>query len=101
MAISKRFIVRKGLEVNDSAVLNGVLVASGLRYPTADGNPNDVIKTNGTGTLSFGKLALGDLSDVDMQSLQDEGLLVYDSDESKWFAKNAIVADITSDGGFY
>ena len=101
MAISKRFIVRKGLEVNDSAVLNGVLVASGLRYPTADGNPNDVIKTNGTGTLSFGKLALGDLSDVDMQSLQDEGLLVYDSDEGKWFAKNEIIADITSDGGFY
>lgn len=101
MAINKRFIVRKGLEVNDSAVLNGVLVASGLRYPTLDGNPNDVIKTNGAGTLSFGKLAISDLSDVDMQSLQDEGLLVYDSDEGKWFAKNEIVADITSDGGFY
>lgn len=101
MAVNKNFIVKRGLEVNDSAVIHGVLVASGLRYPTADGNLNDVIKTNGLGQLGFGKLAISDLSDVDVQSLADEGLLVYDSAESKWTARNDIAVDVNTDGGFY
>ena len=101
MAVNKSFRVKNGLEVADSAVIHGVLVASGIEYPTADGSLNDVIKTNGSGKLAFGKLALNDLSDVDMQSLQDEGLLVYDSATSKWIASNEIAVDINSDGGFY
>ena len=46
MAVSKNFEVKKGLTVADSAVIGGVLVASGLRYPTADGAANNIIKTN-------------------------------------------------------
>lgn len=101
MAVNKNFIVKRGIEVHDSAVVHGVLVASGLRYPVTDGNYNDVVKTDGSGRLSLGKIAFRDLSDIDVQSLADEGLLAYDSATSKWIATNEIAVDINSDGGFY
>lgn len=104
MAIDKNFKVKHGLEVADSAIINGLLVAAGLRYPTADGNINDVIKTDGSGNLSFGKLSISDLDDVVLASLREGGLLVYDSAAQKWTATNTITEDkqdITTDGGFY
>lgn len=102
MAVKKNFVVKAGLEVADSAVVTGVFKASGLQYPTADGNANEVIKTNGSGILNFGKLTVGDLGDVNLNTLEDEGILVYDSATEKWIAKNELVGtDITSDGGFY
>ena len=101
MAVNKNFIVKRGLEVNDSAILHGVLIASGLRYPTVDGNSGDVIKTNGSGTLAFGKVALRDLSDIDLENLTDGGLIAYDSASSKWLVADEITTDINSDGGFY
>ena len=57
MAVKQNFVVQSGLEVADSAVVTGVFKASGLTYPTADGNNNEVIKTNGSGSLSFGTLS--------------------------------------------
>lgn len=102
MAIKNNFVVKTGLEVADSAVVGGVFKASGLTYPTSDGNAREVIKTDGSGVLNFGRLSISDLDDVNLTDLQEEGLLVYDSATSKWVAKNELVgADITSDGGFY
>jgi hypothetical protein len=102
VAVKKNFIVKSGLEVADSAVVRGVFEASGLQYPTSDGNINDVMKTDGNGTLTLGKINLSDLNDVDLSTLAEEGLLVYDSANEKWVAKNELVGqDITSDGGFY
>ena len=102
MAVNKNFIVKRGLEVQDSAVINGILVASGLKYPSQYGTANDVIKTDGSGNLSLGKLQMNNLSDVDMQSLENGGLLIYDSASEKWIAGNDLVQqDINSDGGFY
>lgn len=102
MAVKKNFVVKTGLEVADSATIGGVFSASGLQYPTSDGNTNDVIKTNGSGVLNFGKLRIRDLDDVNLATLQEEGLLIYDSATEKWVARNELVgADITSDGGFY
>jgi len=102
VAVKQNFKVKTGLEVADSAVIGGVFQASGLTYPTSDGNINDVIKTNGNGSLSFGKLRISDLDDVDLSTLQEEGLLIYDSANEKWVARNELVGtDITSDGGFY
>jgi len=101
MAVRKNFIIKNGLEVGDSASL-GSLTAAGLKYPTTDGNTNEVIKTNGSGSLSFGTLRIRDLSDVNLDTLQEEGLLIYDSATEQWIAKNELVGtDITSDGGFY
>jgi hypothetical protein len=102
MAVRKNFIVKNGLEVGDSAVISGSLTVSGMTYPTTDGSNNEVIKTNGSGTLSFGTLRISDLSDVNLDTLQEEGLLIYDSATAQWIAKNELVGtDITSDGGFY
>ena len=45
---------------------------------------------------------MNNLSDVDMQSLENGGLLIYDSASEKWIAGNDLVQqDINSDGGFY
>ena len=102
MAVKQNFIVKSGLEVADSATVGGVFKASGLQYPTADGNNNEVIKTNGSGSLSFGTLRIRDLSDVDLTTLEQEGLLIFDSATNTFQARNELVgADITSDGGFY
>lgn len=102
MAVRKNFIVKNGLEVADSAVISGTLVASGLSYPTTDGNTNEVIQTDGSGNLSFNALRIRDLSDVDLSTLEEEGLLVFDSATNTFQARNEIVgADINSDGGFY
>jgi len=102
MAVKKNFVVKTGLEVADSAVVSGSFEASGLKYPTSDGVANDVLKTDGSGVLNFGKLSIGDLDDVNLTDLNDQGLLIYDSATDKWVARNELVGqDITSDGGFY
>ena len=102
MAVKQNFIVKSGLEVADSATVGGVFKASGLQYPTADGNNNEVINTSGGGSLSFGTLRIRDLSDVDLSTLQEEGLLIFDSATNTFQARNEIIgADLNSDGGFY
>jgi hypothetical protein len=42
--------------------LVGTATISGLQYPTADGSANQVLKTNGSGVLSFGAAATGDVT---------------------------------------
>ena len=42
----------------------GAFKASGLAYPTSDGSPNQFLQTNGSGTLSFASVTLGDFSFV-------------------------------------
>ena len=102
MAVKQNFIVKSGIEVADSATFAGSFKASGLNYPTADGSNNEVIKTNGSGTLSFGTLRIRDLSDVDLSTLQEEGLLIFDSATNTFQARNELVgANVTTDGGFY
>lgn len=108
MATQKRkFKVNSGLEVADSAVISGTLTASGLSYPTSDGDADDVVKTDGSGNLSLGKLSLNNLSDVDIQSLREGGLLQYDSATNRFVASadetrfKTKPAKINSDGGFF
>ena len=38
------------------------LKAAGLTYPTSDGSPGQFLKTDGSGTLSFASVSIGDLS---------------------------------------
>jgi hypothetical protein len=102
MAVKQNFVVKAGIEIADSATVGGVFKASGIQYPTEDGNNNEVIKTNGSGTLSFGTLRIRDLSDVDLSTLQQEGLLIFDSATNTFQARNELIGqDINSDGGFY
>ena len=53
--------------------VTGTSTLSGLVYPTADGTANQVLKTNGSGTLSFadasgGSTTLSGLTDVTVDS---------------------------------
>ena len=54
MADKKKFRVKHGLEVNTQSGSTQV-----LKYPTADGLLNQVIKTDGSGNLSFDSLGGG------------------------------------------
>lgn len=107
MATKRNFKINSGLEVADSAVISGTLSASGLNYPTSDGDANDVVKTDGSGNLSMGKLTLDNLNDVDVQSLQEGGLLQYDSASGKFVASanetrfKTKPAVINTDGGSF
>ena len=53
MAVKKNFVVKNGIEIQDSATIGGVLKASGLTYPTTDGNNNEVIKTMAVALLAL------------------------------------------------
>ena len=41
------------LDITADANISGSLLADGLSYPTSDGSANQVIETDGAGTLSF------------------------------------------------
>lgn len=100
MAGSVNFKVRKGLEVTDSATIGGGLIASGLQYPLSDGTSNQVITTNGSGTLTFGNVSFSSLSDITLTGLEDGDILAYDAVTEKWVAQNS-PDDLTLDGGTF
>jgi len=41
------------LDISKDLTVGSTLVAAGLTYPTSDGSNNQVIETNGAGTLTF------------------------------------------------
>ena len=55
------------LAVTGNTTLTGSLTADGLAYPTTDGSAGQFLKTDGSGTLSFGSVAT---SDAGLQSMQ-------------------------------
>tara|TARA_R100000654_G_scaffold9025_2_gene20947 strand:+ start:9516 stop:11081 length:1566 start_codon:yes stop_codon:yes gene_type:complete len=55
------------LNVTGNTTLTGSLTADGLAYPTTDGSAGQFLKTDGSGTLSFGSVAT---SDAGLQSMQ-------------------------------
>ena len=62
MAEQKNFVVKNGLQVGDSASIAGVLVASGITYPTSDGSVNQVIIPDGSGNLTLQTVSYANLS---------------------------------------
>lgn len=81
MAVQKNFVVKNGLEVGDSASIAGVLVASGITYPTSDGSANQVITTDGSGNLT--------LQPVDYNNLTNKPTILDSAD---------VLATVTADG---
>jgi len=49
--------INDGINVSGTVTANSGLVANGITYPTTDGTANQVLVTNGSGTLSFTNLA--------------------------------------------
>lgn len=48
--------INDGINVSGTVTANSGLVANGITYPTTDGTANQVLVTNGSGTLSFTSL---------------------------------------------
>ena len=49
---------------DENLTTTGTLTASGITFPSSDGSTGQVLTTNGSGTLSFSDLSVGDLSIV-------------------------------------
>ncbi len=56
--------INEGLVVDGTLSVSGSTSLAGLTYPTSDGSSGQVLQTNGSGTLSFASVSLGDLSIV-------------------------------------
>ena len=56
--------INEGLIVDGTLNVSGAVTLAGLTYPTSDGSTGQFLKTDGSGTLSFANLSLGDLSIV-------------------------------------
>lgn len=54
--------INEGLVVDGTASISGQATLSGIAYPTSDGTANQFLKTDGSGTLAFADLSLGDLT---------------------------------------
>ena len=72
------------LKISSSSVSINDLV-----YPTSDGSANQVIKTDGSGTLSFatvagGSTALDDITDVTITSAAAGEVLIYNATSGQW-----------------
>lgn len=66
-------LVRRVLLDNENALFNN-LTASGLTYPTSDGNTDQVITTDGAGTLTFTTLDLSTDSAAVISLIQDNSV---------------------------
>ena len=103
------------LDVNGNAIVSvsngdiaitpdgtGSIILDGLTWPSADGSANQVLKTAGDGTLSFGDAssvaALNDLTDVSVGSEAPSDVLVYRSG-SGWINDALDYTEITSNVG--
>jgi hypothetical protein len=80
----------------------GSIILDGLTWPSADGSADQVLKTAGDGTLSFGDAstvaALNDLTDVSVGSEAPSDVLVYRSG-SGWINDAIDYTEITSNVG--
>jgi hypothetical protein len=80
----------------------GSIILDGLTWPSADGSADQVLKTAGDGTLSFGDAstvaALNDLTDVSVGSEAPSDVLVYRSG-SGWINDPLDYTEITSNVG--
>ena len=50
------------ITIAENLDVTGTLKASGYTFPSSDGNADQFLKTDGSGTLSFANLSLGDLT---------------------------------------
>lgn len=62
------------IDLNLTAKGSGNVSISGLKYPNADGSANEIIKTDGAGSLSFGNIAVA--SQAQMESASSTSVYV-------------------------
>jgi hypothetical protein len=79
----------------------GSIILHNLTWPSADGSPDQVLKTDGNGTLSFGAAstvaAIGDLTDVVITSADLGDFLQYNG--SNWVDSTIDYSDVTNNVG--
>ena len=87
-----------GLPASSGLVISGKTTLNSKVYtwPSTSGSSNNILTTNGTGTLSwspFSTYELGGLGDVTLTSPANNSLLKYDSSNSLWIDSKVINID--------
>jgi hypothetical protein len=75
------------------------LIKSDYAMPTSDGTSNQIIKTDGSGVLSWSNISVNDLSDANITSPTNNSVLVYDNANTEWIDSQTIslTGNITGD----
>ena len=85
-------------------LLNGTsLVAGGVTYPTSDGTENQVLQTDGSGTLSFGAVSVTNVAKVtalSFGSLTDYDVITASTTVTSDFGTVANTGNTFNDHGF-
>lgn len=76
----KGIIVSSGYGISSPNIVATAVTFGGVTYPTSDGSQNQVLATDGSGTLQF--LSVSSLSGFDWESDQDLGLITDSVTES-------------------
>ena len=82
------------LQVNGTTTTTG-LVAGGLTYPTTDGTPNQVLATNGSGTLSF--TSLNSFAGITFVGDDSTGSTINTAETLKFTGSNNITTTVVDD----
>lgn len=97
------------LPLRGGTVYGSLNINNAYTFPTSDGSANQVLQTNGSGTLSFaaasgGASNLNGLSDVTISSVQNNDLLKYNSTASRWENTNlglSVTPTLSLNSGVY
>jgi len=87
--------INDGLNVSGTLTANSGLVANGITYPTTDGTPNQVLATNGTGTLSF--TSLNSFAGITFVGDDSTGSTINTAETLKFVGSNNITTAVIND----
>jgi hypothetical protein len=87
--------INDGLNVSGTLTANSGLVANGITYPTTDGTPNQVLATNGTGTLSF--TSLNSFAGITFVGDDSTGSTINTAETLKFTGSNNITTTVIDD----
>jgi len=86
--------INDGLNVSGTLTASG-LVAGGLTYPTTDGTPNQVLATNGAGTLSF--TSLSEFTGITFVGDDSTGSTINTAETLKFTGASGITTAVVND----
>jgi adhesin/invasin len=87
--------INDGLNVSGTLTANSGLVANGITYPTTDGTANQVLVTNGSGTLSF--TSLNSFAGITFVGDDSTGSTINTAETLKFTGSNNITTAVVDD----
>jgi adhesin/invasin len=87
--------INDGINVSGTVTANSGLVANGITYPTTDGTANQVLVTNGSGTLSF--TSLNSFAGITFVGDDSSGSTINTAETLKFTGATGITTSVVGD----